>query len=84
MHMPSPQTHAHEQIETLAASSVGDVKLCSCGVLTLSLQYLSLRFEPAAFRELTALLAQADQGLSRVRDSAPGPSAVPAPASHVH
>jgi hypothetical protein len=82
--MPSPQAHAHEQIETLAANSLGDVKLCSCGVLTLSLQCLSLRFEPAAFRELTALLVRADQGLSRVSDSAPGPSAVPASASHVH
>lgn len=82
--MPNPQTHVHEQIETLAASSVGDVTLCSCGALTLSLQYLSLRFEPAAFRELAALLARADQGLSQARGSAQDPSVVTPLAPHVH
>ncbi|HMC14509.1 MAG TPA: hypothetical protein VKI18_02685 [Albitalea sp.] len=47
----------------LARSEVGGVAMCGCGVLTVTLQYLSLRFEPDAFRELAALLAQAQAKL---------------------
>ena len=39
----------------LAHGDVGRVSMCGCGVITVTLQYLSLRFEPAAFRELQRL-----------------------------
>jgi len=47
----------------LSHGSVGHVALCGCGHLHLSLKYLTLRFEPEAFRELTALLAFAQRSL---------------------
>lgn len=49
----------------LAHGDVGRVSMCGCGVITVTLQYLSLRFEPAAFHELQSLLALARQRLDR-------------------
>jgi hypothetical protein len=40
----------------LAQSEIGHVSMCSCGVVTVTLHYMSLRFEPAAFRELLGML----------------------------
>jgi hypothetical protein len=45
----------------LARSEVGSVSMCPCGVVTVTLQYLSVRFEAAAFRELRALLGRAQR-----------------------
>jgi hypothetical protein len=41
----------------------GSVVLCRCGNLHLNLDYLTLRFEPQAFRELAGLLHGAQQGI---------------------
>ena len=47
----------------ISHGSVGHVALCGCGHLHLTLQYLTLRFEPEAFRELAALLMFAQRRL---------------------
>ena len=60
----------------LSHGSVGHVAQCGCGHLHLTLQYLTLRFEPEAFRELAALLAFAQRQLDRealARDGATAP-----------
>lgn len=49
----------HGQPTLLARSGVGAVARCPCGHLHLNLEYLTLRFEPDAFRELTAMLLRA-------------------------
>lgn len=49
----------------LAQCDVGAVSVCACGVITLTLQYLSLRLEPDAFRSLAQMLAQAQARLER-------------------
>lgn len=49
----------------LARNDAGAVAICGCGVVTLTLQYLSVRFEPSAFRSLVELLRQAEQRLDR-------------------
>ena len=56
-------TEDHGPSLTLAQSDAGAVTMCSCGVVTVTLQYLSLRFEPAAFRELQGLLSFAQRRL---------------------
>lgn len=59
----------------LAQSEVGSVSMCGCGVVTVTLHYMSLRFEPAAFRELLGMLNFAQHRL----DSDPSiPSPQPA------
>lgn len=55
----------HGPVLPLASSDVGSVSMCSCGVITVTLQYLSLRFEPGAFRELQGLLTAAQCQLDR-------------------
>lgn len=62
---------------TLAASELGAVSICSCGVVTLTLQVLSLRLEAPAFRELQRLLTLAQQRL----DGATPSGAASAPAT---
>ncbi len=47
----------------LAQSEVGHISVCSCGVVTVTLHYMSLRFEPAAFRELQGMLNHAQRRL---------------------
>jgi len=47
----------------LAQSEMGAVTMCPCGVVTVTLQYLSLRFEPGAFGSLVQLLAHAQARL---------------------
>ena len=52
----------------VARNRVGAVAACpECGQLQLVLEYLTLRFEPEAFRELASLLASAQQRLDRER-----------------
>lgn len=60
----------------LARSDIGSVSVCSCGVVTLTLQYLSLRFEPGAFRELQGLLAAAQHRLDQAGTREPPASMV--------
>jgi hypothetical protein len=47
----------------IAHGPIGQVALCGCGHLHLNLQYLTLRFEQQAFRELAALLTHAQHRL---------------------
>lgn len=49
----------------VAQSDVGAVTVCPCGVVTLTLQYLSLRLEPEAFRSLSQMLFHAQTRLDR-------------------
>jgi hypothetical protein len=54
--MNHADTEEHGPSLPLARSEVGHVSMCPCGVVTVTLHYLSLRFEPAAFRELLGML----------------------------
>ncbi len=54
-------TETHGASQALAQSELGHVSQCGCGVVTITLHYLSLRFEPAAFRELLAMLDRAQR-----------------------
>jgi len=48
----------------IARSAVGHVAACpGCGNVQLTLEYLTVRFQPAAFRELVGLLALAQRRL---------------------
>ncbi|HSW22792.1 MAG TPA: hypothetical protein VLJ62_08495 [Burkholderiaceae bacterium] len=47
----------------ISQGPLGSVALCECGHLHLTLQYLTLRFEQPAFRELAALLMFAQRRL---------------------
>jgi hypothetical protein len=53
----------HGPAEILSSSAVGAVALCGCGHLHLNLQYITLRLEPAAFRELAVMLTAAQRRL---------------------
>lgn len=68
----------------LADSGVGHVGLCSCGVVTITLHYLSLRFEPAAFRELQHMLSLAQSRLDgdMALPKQPIPASLDAPPVH--
>ncbi len=76
----NPEEHGPSLV--LARSEMCAVSLCSCGVITLTLQYLSLRFEPAAFRELQGLLALAQHRLDGAAASTP--VLAPAETTNVH
>lgn len=75
--MNHSHNEGHGPTETLAHSEVGTVTTCSCGVITLTLQYLSLRFEPGAFRDLQGLLACAQRRLDGERAAAAPTAAIP-------
>jgi hypothetical protein len=62
---------AHGPLLRLFGTPAGEVFVCRCGVVTLTMQHLSLRLQPQAFRELTQLLAHAQSRLDRVGVSAP-------------
>ena len=52
----------------LAESPVGSVTLCpGCGVIHVTLNYVTVRLEPGAFDELTRMLMQARLALVRER-----------------
>ena len=61
----------------LSRSDIGAVLLCRCGNLHLNLDFMTLRFEPQAFRELAAML----HGAQRCIDAG---AAQGADASSVH
>ena len=62
-HANTNDAEDHGPSMPLVRSDVGSVSMCSCGAITLTLQYLSLRFEPGAFVELQALLSAAQRRL---------------------
>jgi len=68
----------------LARAPVGHVALCGCGHLHLTLQYLTLRFEPDAFRELAALLQFAQRRLDSDARAAANAAADAGPCRPVH
>ena len=59
----SPNDDCAEGPRLMSHASIGNVVLCGCGQLHLTLQYLTLRFEAPAFRELAALLVDAQRRL---------------------
>ena len=63
--MNHSSTEEHGPSLCVARNDAGGVAICGCGVVTLSLQYLSLRFEPDAFRSLAELVMQAQHRLAR-------------------
>lgn len=56
---------AHGPLLRLFGTPAGEVFVCRCGVVTLTMQHLSLRLQPQAFRDLTTLLAHAQSRLDR-------------------
>ena len=64
----------HGAAVTIARAEVGAVSVCACGVLTLTLQYISLRLQPGAFRELRDLLNDAQRRLDSEREHAMVPA----------
>ena len=62
----------HGGAVTVARNAVGAVSVCQCGIVTLSLQYISLRLEPDAFGDLQALVNQARHRLDRADTPAAG------------
>ena len=85
--MNAPSGKGHSPGLQVAQNEIGAVSVCACGVVTLTLQYLSLRFEPDAFGQLQQLLLQAHARMGRHDgaqaggDTAPGDSEAAAPAS---
>jgi hypothetical protein len=58
-----PNEPDHGPAQVISQGALGSVALCECGHLHLTLQYLTLRFERPAFRELAALLMSAQRRL---------------------
>lgn len=53
----------------IACSAVGNVAACpACGHVHLTLEYLTLRLEPAAFRDLASMLVDAQAILDGHRE----------------
>jgi len=50
---------------TVASSEIGAVTMCGCGVITVTLHSLSLRFESEAFRALALMLQWSQQRIDR-------------------
>ncbi|CAN5718928.1 hypothetical protein BH09PSE5_BH09PSE5_50700 [soil metagenome] len=69
MQHPYTETQAETDFEPadhgpgvpIARGAVGSVTMCRCGVVTVNLQYMSMRLEPGAFRELQGLLSFAQR-----------------------
>lgn len=63
---PAPQSSPIPcEPRLLCSSAVGTVSQCAgCGQVHVSLSYLTVRLEPDAFQELTAMLAMALQDLA--------------------
>jgi hypothetical protein len=59
----SPPDEPPHEPRLISHGPIGQVALCACGHLHLNLQYLTLRFEQDAFRELAALLIHAQRRL---------------------
>jgi hypothetical protein len=69
-----PRSPCDGPARVLSCSGMGAVVLCPCGNLHVNLDFMTLRFEPQAFRELTAMLHGAqrriDVGSSPLGDAA--------------
>lgn len=64
---------------SLARGEVGEVTVCAgCGQVHVNLQYLTLRFEPAAFLALAAMADEARAGLERLAAAPAGATAAAA------
>ena len=64
----------------IAQGPLGHVAACpGCGNVQLTLEYLTLRFQPAAFRELVGLLSAAQRRLDGDPPIACAPRVEPAP-----
>lgn len=63
--MTHPMLEDHGPGVTVASSEIGTVTMCGCGVITVSLHSLSLRFEPEAFRALALMLQWSQQRIDR-------------------
>jgi hypothetical protein len=69
----------HGPAEIISSNAAGAVALCGCGHLHVNLQYITLRFERAAFGELAALLTSAQRRLdANASLQAPAAGAIPA------
>jgi hypothetical protein len=75
--MNPPEPHGRCPVTLVVHNQVGSVSVCpACGQVHLVLEYLTLRFEADAFRELVGLLNAAQRSLDRDRpatDDAAGP-----------
>ena len=69
----SPPDGPPHEPRLISHGPIGQVTLCGCGHLHLNLQYLTLRFEQEAFRELAALLMHAQRRLDGGPDSRTAP-----------
>jgi hypothetical protein len=66
----------------LAESQVGNVAICpACGVIHVTLQYVTMRLEPGAFLEFTRLLGHARVALAGMIQRPDGARADTDPAS---
>lgn len=62
------QSNSCEHI-SVARSEVGNVAICpDCGVVHVSLQYMSMRFLPEAFRSLAHMLSVAQDRIDNFAD----------------
>lgn len=85
--MNETEPHGRCPAVPVAQNSLGGVAVCpGCGQVHLVLQYLTLRFEPDAFRELGALIAAAQRRIDSERPAGEEPAAPRAApvASSVH
>lgn len=55
------------QQQVLSRSAVGHISACRCGHLHVTLDYITVRFEPDAFRELVGMLGTAQHRLDQRR-----------------
>ena len=70
------------RMHKLAESPIGEVALCpECGVFHLTLHYMTLRFEPAAFEQLVWTLSQARAALLRQNQQHEAAGTAPAEAT---
>ncbi|MDP1966932.1 hypothetical protein [Rhodoferax sp.] len=74
----------HGAAVTIARGEVGSVSVCGCGIVTLTLQYISLRLEPGAFHELQGLLNHAQRRLEGERAHAATPETCGADTAPLH
>ena len=70
--------------QPIAHSAVGLVAACpGCGNVQLTLEYVTLRFQPAAFRELVGMLVLAQRRLESNPATRAGQAVEPQPAAPV-
>ncbi len=65
-------SHSDCRCETLVRSEIGQVSSCQgCGQVHVALDYMTLRFDPAAFRTLVSMVSQAQYRLDGVAQTTP-------------